>query len=68
MLKGALIIDDELSIDESTLTPSMKLAPNNVLDKYKSHLHNLYGANVPVDEEVFVIKLIDKSVNKKEFV
>jgi long-subunit acyl-CoA synthetase (AMP-forming) len=68
MLKGALIIDDELSIDESTLTPSMKLAPNNVLEKYKSHLHNLYGANVPVDEEVFVIKLTDKSVKKKEFV
>jgi len=68
MLKGAIIIDDELSIDDSTLTPSLKLAPNNVIEKYKIHLNNLYGAKVPVDEEVFIIKLDNKPVNNKEFV
>jgi long-subunit acyl-CoA synthetase (AMP-forming) len=68
VLKGAVIIDDELSIDESTLTPSLKLAPNNVLEKYKSHLHNLYGNKVPVDEEVFIIRLDNKPLNHQEFV
>jgi hypothetical protein len=68
VLKGAVIIDDELSIDESTLTPSLKLAPNNVLEKYKTHLHNLYGNKVPVDEEVFIIRLDNKPLNHQEFV
>jgi long-subunit acyl-CoA synthetase (AMP-forming) len=67
-IKGAAIINDELSIDGSTLTPSMKLAPNNVLAKYKDHLNNLYGANVPVDEEVFVIELDKNHVNQKKIV
>jgi len=67
-IKGAVIIDDELSVDNHTLTPSMKLAPKNVLNKYKDHLNNLYGADVPVDEEVFVIELDNKSLTQKEFV
>ena len=67
-IKGAVIIDDELSVDDCTLTPSMKMAPNNVLEKYKAHLNNLYGANVPVDEEVFVIELDYEPLSQKEFV
>lgn len=55
--KSAAIIDDELSMDNSTLTPSMKVAPKNVLDRYKSHLENLYGKNIPVSEEVYVVEL-----------
>lgn len=58
--KSAAIILDELSLDNNTLTPSMKVAPNNVLEKYKSHLQNLYGNNVPVEEEVYVVKLDTK--------
>ena len=46
----------------------MKMAPNNVLEKYKAHLNNLYGANVPVDEEVFVIELDYEPLSQKEFV
>lgn len=56
-VKSAAIILDELSLDNNTLTPSMKVAPKNVVEKYKAHLQNLYGDNVPVEEEVYVIEL-----------
>jgi hypothetical protein len=35
----------------------MKMAPKNVVEKYKAHLLNLYGNNVPVEEEVYIIEL-----------
>ncbi|TNE58809.1 MAG: hypothetical protein EP344_09685 [Bacteroidetes bacterium] len=56
-LKSAAIISDELSLDNNTLTPSMKMAPKNVLEKYKAHLQLLYGEAVPLEEEVYVIEL-----------
>ncbi|MBV6442523.1 MAG: hypothetical protein DYG98_16155 [Haliscomenobacteraceae bacterium CHB4] len=56
-VKSAAVILDELSLDHNTLTPSMKMAPKNVLEKYRSHLLNLYGESVPVEEEVYVIEL-----------
>lgn len=59
-VKSAAIILDELSFENNTLTPSMKVAPKNVVEKYRSHLANLYGDNVPVDEEVYIIELDPK--------
>ena len=56
-IKAAAVIMDELSLETQTLTPSMKMAPKNVVEKYKAHLRNLYGGQVPVDEEVYVIEL-----------
>ena len=56
-VKSAAIILDELSLDNNTLTPSMKMAPKNVVEKYKAHLLNMYGSNVPVEEEVYIIEL-----------
>ncbi|MBK7407918.1 MAG: AMP-binding protein [Saprospirales bacterium] len=56
-IKSATIIWDELSLDDRTLTPSMKVAPKNVVEKYKSHLKNMYGDHIPVEEEVYVIRL-----------
>ncbi len=56
-IKSAAIINEELSLDDNTLTPSMKMAPKNVVEKYRKHLTNLYGESVPVDEEVYVIEL-----------
>ncbi|MCK6640279.1 MAG: AMP-binding protein [Bacteroidia bacterium] len=56
-VKSAAVIMDELSLDSNTLTPSIKVAPKNVVAKYKAHLHNLYGDHVPVNEEVYVIEL-----------
>ena len=64
-IKSAAIILDELSLDQNTLTPSMKVAPKNVVDKYKAHLLNLYGKDVPVDEEVYIIELDPKNKVKK---
>jgi len=63
-VKSAAIVMDELSLEGKTLTPSMKMAPKNVIDKYKDHLKNLYGDNVPVEEEVYVIELADQKVKK----
>jgi long-subunit acyl-CoA synthetase (AMP-forming) len=59
-VKSATIILDELSVEDNTLTPSMKIAPNNILQKYKNHLANLYGDEAPVDEEVYVIEFKNK--------
>jgi long-subunit acyl-CoA synthetase (AMP-forming) len=56
-IKSAALILGELSLDDQTLTPSMKVAPGKVLEKYRDHLLNLYGGNVPVGEEVYVIEL-----------
>ncbi len=56
-IKSAAIIDSELSLEDRTLTPSMKVAPKNVLEKYKDHLVNMYGENMPTEEEVYVVKL-----------
>lgn len=56
-IKSAAIIDSELSLEERTLTPSMKVAPKNVLEKYKNHLVNMYGKNVPTKEEVYIVEL-----------
>ncbi len=64
-VKSAAIIMDELSLENRTLTPSMKMAPKNVIEKYKAHLLNMYGENVPVDEEVYVIELESTETSKK---
>ena len=44
-IKTALLIDDELSVDKSTLTPSMKMAPTNVKEIYKTHIEILYDTH-----------------------
>ncbi len=56
-IKAAMIIDDELSIEKNTITPSLKIAPNNVTRVYKAHLENLYGGNNDLKEDVYIIKL-----------
>ncbi len=56
-VKSAAIILDELSIENNTLTPSMKVAPKNVVERYRSHLLNLYGHDIAVEEEVYLIEL-----------
>lgn len=56
-IKYAMVIDDELSIEKNTLTPSMKVAPNKVIEAYKAHIENLYGAKNETSEDVYVIRL-----------
>lgn len=64
-VKAAAIINDELSLDNNTLTPSMKVAPKNVVELYRKHLLNLYGTEVPVDEEAYIIELEPGKVKRK---
>jgi long-chain acyl-CoA synthetase len=41
-LKRVLVVPDELSIAEGTLTPSMKLRRRNLTDRYKKEIEALY--------------------------
>lgn len=56
-IKAAMLIDDELSVENRTLTPSLKLAPNNVKEVYKAHIEKLYGADSNLKELVYIIPL-----------
>lgn len=56
-IKFAMLVDDELSIEKNTLTPSLKVAPTNVVNAYKAHIENLYNGHNTLPEEVYVIKL-----------
>lgn len=47
-IKVALLVDDVLKIEDRTLTPSMKLAPNNVKEVYRAHIDSMYNkGNIP---------------------
>ena len=59
-VKVAMLIDDELNVDNMTLTPSMKIAPNNVKAVYKTHIEHLYGAGEKMEQDVYVIFLDDE--------
>lgn len=56
-VKYAMVVDDELSIDKQTLTPSMKPAMKNVMEAYKGHIENLYGGHNQLGQDVYIIKL-----------
>jgi len=46
-LKKVLVVPDELSIAEGTLTPSMKLRRRNLADRYKKEIDALYAEAEP---------------------
>lgn len=58
-IKIAMLIDDELKVDNMTLTPSMKIAPNNVKSIYKTHIDCMYGAEEEMEQKVYLIFLDD---------
>lgn len=62
-IRYAMMIDDELTVEKSTLTPSMKLAPNKVMDVYKAHIQNLYGSGNSLEQEVYIIRLDGSELN-----
>ena len=35
----------------------MKMSPKKVMEAYKAHIENLYGARNKISEEVYIIKL-----------
>ncbi len=49
-------------VSNSSSSSFVVIAPKNVVEKYRSHLANLYGDNVPVDEEVYIIELDPKKI------
>jgi len=49
-IKVAMLIDDTLKVENRTLTPSMKLAPNNVKEVYKAHIDKMYNSGDLPDE------------------
>ncbi len=60
-VRKAVIIDDELSLEKSTLTPSMKVAPVKVLETYREHLDHLYDETGMPPEDAYVILLDDQA-------
>ncbi len=48
-LKKCLIIPDELSIADGTLTPTLKLRRRNVEARYKDEIEKLYASETPAD-------------------
>lgn len=58
-IKVAMLIDDSLKVENRTLTPSMKLAPNSVKEVYKAHIDRMYNeGNIPeeyLDKDVYLI-------------
>lgn len=56
-IKYALLVDDELSIEGGTLTPSMKPAPKNVAKAFRAQLDRVYNDIGNLPEDVIVIKL-----------
>ena len=56
-IKSAMLIDYALSIENTELTPSMKLAPNVVGKVFKANIENLYGANEMLSDKVYIIEL-----------
>jgi len=56
-IRSAMLVDDVLKVDNMTLTPSMKLAPNNVKKIYKEHIDTLYVHNGNKNGKDFIIDL-----------
>jgi long-subunit acyl-CoA synthetase (AMP-forming) len=59
-IKSAMLIDDELKVDNSTLTPSLKLSPANVNKIYKSYIEKLYGSDKQIYGTAYIISLDDE--------
>lgn len=56
-IHSAMIINTELSVLDSTLTPALHTIPENVMTKYSDHIKNLFGEKIPVKEESFKMKI-----------
>ncbi len=48
-LKKVLVIAEELSIENGTLTPTLKLRRRNVESRYKAQIDKLYAEAAPAD-------------------
>jgi len=48
-LKKFLLVSEELSIEDGTLTPTLKLRRRNLEERYKDQIEELYASSVPAD-------------------
>lgn len=55
----AMLIDNGLSIEDKTLTASMKMMPNSVKNIFRDHIKKIYGEDVDIKEDFYVIPLQD---------
>lgn len=56
-IRAAALIDKALSIDNGTLTPSLKVAPKKVAELYRDKIAELYDERAVGDGDVFIIRL-----------
>lgn len=54
----ALLVDGELSIDDGTLTPSMKVVATKVLETYRRAIEEIYETDDVVSADVRVVPLV----------
>ncbi|GIV27136.1 MAG: AMP-dependent synthetase [Bacteroidia bacterium] len=66
-IKIAAIIDSELSIDDNTLTPSLKPSPKNIIQKYFDKIKKLYDNQIPFDKDIYVIVLDNQLKNSLNY-
>jgi hypothetical protein len=52
-----MLIDDELKVDNNTLTPSLKLSPGNVNKIYRTNIEKLYEPRENIKGDVYIIFL-----------
>lgn len=53
----AMLIDNALSVEDKTLTASMKMMPNSVKKVYKAHLQKIYGEDKEIAENFYIVPL-----------
>ncbi len=58
-IKSAVLIDSELKVDNRTLTPSLKMAPNMVKSIYRTYIEKLYESPEDGYENAYVIIIDD---------
>jgi hypothetical protein len=56
-VRYAVLIDDELSIESGTLTPSMKVIAKNVAESYRLTIEDLFAPEGPMREDIYIVPL-----------
>jgi long-subunit acyl-CoA synthetase (AMP-forming) len=56
-VRYAVLIDDELSIENGTLTPSMKVIAKNVAESYRLTIEDLFAPEGPMREDIYIVPL-----------
>lgn len=66
-IKAAILINHELSIDDHTLTPSLKPSPKNIINKYLNKIQQIYENEITFDEDICLIILDEQIKNAMNY-